>query len=77
MSKPQITTEYLWCNTCKKAFPLYFIEFSETRWAMINPHACMHAELFKLCEDISKLKDVLKVLYDLEEIALLEVEETT
>jgi len=43
----RIGTEWLWCNTCKKTFPAYFIKFRETKWAFINPHE--HALTVGIC----------------------------
>jgi len=34
----KIEPELLWCNTCKKSFPAYFIRIKDTKWIFINPH---------------------------------------
>ena len=89
--EPKIKELWLWCDTCKGTFKAYEITFSETRWALINPHEhdlrigiCPRTvwktvdfkehkfpqltELFKLAEDVAKLKQLLAVLGELAEI---------
>lgn len=87
----KVEAEWLWCNTCKKTFPAYFIKFRDTKWAYVNPHEhplslaiCPRTvwittdlkedkfpqltEVFKLCEDMTKLKRLLEVLGELEKL---------
>jgi len=38
MRDAKIELEWLWCRTCKKTFPAYFIRIKDTKWIFINPH---------------------------------------